>query len=379
LGNRYQLPVYCLSPPINMIEERSDEPDGSDPDSVTADPSTGSGSDPIAGGECQLRLRLSTGRDLRLAVRSTDTVGMMKRRLQNQEGVPAATQRWFFSGRPLTDRLRLDQLNISKDYVVQVILSQRPPPEPVTPPGHTAEASVPAVVEGVSAQPQEPTPTDKTNPLSNLLSREELTPALQGNQITVLVKEMKAGNYSCHLSSSGEHLNYTLILVQLEPDNRTVILEWNSPEEGHIHCSAVNYKGSFHCTWKKTQHRSHAALLLIKASRYLDEISCVVDADGSGIQCQDVDCPYKEENNPIHLTIYMHSYSRLEAYTKSFYLREIGRSFYRNITVCCHISRMHEGILFALSDCMIMFLTILSDFSYSDLLNFLDFICPFSV
>uniref|UniRef100_I3JPN6 Ubiquitin domain containing 2 n=2 Tax=Oreochromis TaxID=8139 RepID=I3JPN6_ORENI len=111
LGNRYQLPVYCLSPPVNMIEERSDEPDG---------------------GECQLRLRLSTGRDLRLAVRSTDTVGIMKRRLQSQEGVPAPTQRWFFSGRPLTDRLRLDQLNISRDYVVQVILSQRPPPEPET-------------------------------------------------------------------------------------------------------------------------------------------------------------------------------------------------------------------------------------------------------
>uniref|UniRef100_A0A3Q3E7Z0 Ubiquitin domain containing 2 n=1 Tax=Labrus bergylta TaxID=56723 RepID=A0A3Q3E7Z0_9LABR len=102
LGNRYQLPVYCLSPPVNMIEEHSEEPDGS-------------------GGECQLRLRLSTGRDLRLAVRSSDTVGMMKRRLQSQEGVPSPTQRWFFSGRPLTDRLRLDQLNISRDYVVQVI------------------------------------------------------------------------------------------------------------------------------------------------------------------------------------------------------------------------------------------------------------------
>ncbi|XP_054907423.1 ubiquitin domain-containing protein 2 [Poeciliopsis prolifica] len=160
LGNRYQLPVYCLSPPVNMIEERSDEPDGSDPDSLTADPSTGSASDPLPGGECQLRLRLSTGRDLRLAVRSTDTVGMMKRRLQNQEAVPAATQRWFFSGRPLTDRLRLDQLNISRDYVVQVILSQRPLPEPVTPPGHTAEASGPAAVEGVSALPQEPTPVE---------------------------------------------------------------------------------------------------------------------------------------------------------------------------------------------------------------------------
>lgn len=161
LGNRYQLPVYCLSPPVNMIEERSDEPDGSDPDSLTADPSTSSASDPISGGECQLRLRLSTGRDLRLAVRSTDTVGMMKRRLQNLEGVPAATQRWFFSGRPLTDRLRLDQLNISRDYVVQVILSQRPPPEPVTPPGHTVDPSGPVVVADTpSALPLEPTPVE---------------------------------------------------------------------------------------------------------------------------------------------------------------------------------------------------------------------------
>lgn len=141
-----------------MIEERSEELDGSDPDSGAADPSTGSASDPASGGECQLRLRLSTGRDLRLAVRSTDTVGMMKRRLQSHEGVPAATQRWFFSGRPLTDRLRLDQLNISRDYVVQVILSQPPPPEPASTPGHTPEASGPA--EGVAALPQEPTPVE---------------------------------------------------------------------------------------------------------------------------------------------------------------------------------------------------------------------------
>ncbi|KAI4813728.1 hypothetical protein KUCAC02_002959 [Chaenocephalus aceratus] len=163
LGNRYQLPVYCLSPPVNMIEERSDEPDGSDPDSGAADPSTGSASEAGSGGECLLRLRLSTGRDLRLVVRSTDTVGMMKRRLLNQEGVPAATQRWFFSGRPLTDRLRLDQLNISRDYVVQVILSQPPQPEPLlTPghtPGHTPEASGPAGEEGAEL-PQEPTPVE---------------------------------------------------------------------------------------------------------------------------------------------------------------------------------------------------------------------------
>uniref|UniRef100_A0A3Q3WHW1 Ubiquitin-like domain-containing protein n=1 Tax=Mola mola TaxID=94237 RepID=A0A3Q3WHW1_MOLML len=142
LGNRYQLPVYCLSPPVNMIEERSEELDGSDPDS----------------GACLLRLRLSTGRDLRLVVRSTDTVGMMKRRLQSHEGVPAATQRWFFSGRPLTDRLRLDQLNISRDYVVQVILSQ--PPEPESTPGHTPEAPGPVAAEAMASLPPEPMPVE---------------------------------------------------------------------------------------------------------------------------------------------------------------------------------------------------------------------------
>lgn len=155
LGNRYQLPVYCLSPPVNMIEERSDEPDGSDPDSSSAaDPSAGSGSEGTSGGECLLRLRLSTGRDLRLAVRCSDTVGAMKRRLQAQEGVAPCTQRWFFSGRPLTDRLRLEQLNISKDYVVQVILSQPPQAEPPQP------SECVATTEGESALPQEPTPVE---------------------------------------------------------------------------------------------------------------------------------------------------------------------------------------------------------------------------
>ncbi|CAL8365421.1 unnamed protein product [Lota lota] len=145
LGNRYQLPVYCLSPPVNMIEERADEPDGSDPDSAAGAPSG-------AGGECLLRLRLSTGRDLRLAVRSADTVGAMKRRLQAQEGVAPAAQRWFFSGRPLTDRLRLDQLNISRDYVVQVILSQLA--APATPP----LGPVPAAGEGPCTEPADHCP-----------------------------------------------------------------------------------------------------------------------------------------------------------------------------------------------------------------------------
>uniref|UniRef100_A0A8C7XPL9 Interleukin 12B n=1 Tax=Oryzias sinensis TaxID=183150 RepID=A0A8C7XPL9_9TELE len=126
---------------------------------------------------------------------------------------------------------------------------------------------------------------------------EEFTPPLEGNQVTVVVKEMDGGNYTCHLGPSKEYLNHTVILVQLDPDNRTVILEKSSPEEDHIHCSAPNYKGN----------------------------PSSLDADGLGVHCQDAACPYKEEQYRISLTVYIHSYALLEAYTKSFYLREIVR------------------------------------------------------
>ncbi|KAK2828181.1 hypothetical protein Q5P01_019215 [Channa striata] len=153
----------------------------------------------------------------------------------------------------------------------------------------------------------------------------ELDPPLQGNQVSVLVEEMDGGNYTCHLGPDGEYLNHTLILIQLEPDNKTVILVEKSPEEGYIHCSASNYKGSFHCSWTKTESRSNAAVLLVKAERHLENILCELSADGSGVHCEDVNCPYKEEQHRITVTIYIHSYSRLEVYTKSFYLREIVR------------------------------------------------------
>ncbi|XP_061105717.1 ubiquitin domain-containing protein 2 isoform X2 [Conger conger] len=124
LGNRYQLPVYCLAPPINMMEERSDS---EAPEALLEVP-------PGAGQECQLRLRLSTGKDLRLAVRSSDSVQHMKRRLQAEEGLAPGSQRWFFSGRPLGDRMTLEELKISRDYVVQVIVSQPPAPAPAPAP-----------------------------------------------------------------------------------------------------------------------------------------------------------------------------------------------------------------------------------------------------
>ncbi|XP_063059854.1 ubiquitin domain-containing protein 2 [Engraulis encrasicolus] len=162
LGNRYQLPVYCLCPPVNMIEEKSGGCGGAGEEELEPLDSSSSGGAGDAlppaseGQECQLRLRLSTGRDLRLSVRTTDTVQQMKRRLQATEGVAAGTQRWFFSGRPLTDKMKLDELKISRDYVVQVIVSQ--------PPQQIQQQSQPSPQPSPKTQPQQPaTPT--TQPL----------------------------------------------------------------------------------------------------------------------------------------------------------------------------------------------------------------------
>ncbi|XP_059586256.1 ubiquitin domain-containing protein 1 [Alligator mississippiensis] len=117
LGNRYQLPVYCLAPPVNLIQER-----GEDEGPEAAEPAPG------ARREFPLKVRLSTGRDVRLGASMADTVGQLKRQLQAREGIEPAWQRWFFSGKLLTDRTRLQDTRLQKDFVVQVIVSQPPPP-----------------------------------------------------------------------------------------------------------------------------------------------------------------------------------------------------------------------------------------------------------
>lgn len=58
----------------------------------------------------------------------------------------------------------------------------------------------------------------------------------------------------------------------------------------------------------------------------MEDIPCELRADGSGIDCQDAHCSYQEEQHRISLSVYIRSHARLEAYTKSFYLREIGKS-----------------------------------------------------
>ncbi|KAG9275328.1 ubiquitin domain-containing protein 1a isoform X1 [Astyanax mexicanus] len=112
LGNRYQLPAYCLAPPVNLILERSDIDVSENAEQQEKKEKE----------EFQLKVRLSTGKDLRLSVSMADSICQLKKQLQVQEDIDAANQRWFFSGKLLTDKTRLQDTKIQKDFVIQVIV-----------------------------------------------------------------------------------------------------------------------------------------------------------------------------------------------------------------------------------------------------------------
>ncbi|XP_063220651.1 ubiquitin domain-containing protein 1 [Bacillus rossius redtenbacheri] len=113
LGARYQVPVYCLSYPINIVKEDS----GRD--------SPAECSEPVDGGtDLVLKLRLSsTCVDVKLPVCSNDSIAMAKKKLQSQEGLEPSRQRWFFGGKLLGDKLRIEEAKVLPGYVVQVIVN----------------------------------------------------------------------------------------------------------------------------------------------------------------------------------------------------------------------------------------------------------------
>lgn len=114
LGSRYQLPHYVLSAPANLIEDISEN---------DAAPNLEASSTP--GVEQSIRFRLSNlGHDIKLQVYSTDTVLKVKKRISEMHvGVDPERQRWFYAGRMLSDKLRIEDAKIPKNHVVQVIVS----------------------------------------------------------------------------------------------------------------------------------------------------------------------------------------------------------------------------------------------------------------
>ncbi|XP_054454152.1 interleukin 12Ba [Anoplopoma fimbria] len=169
--------------------------------------------------------------------------------------------------------------------------------------------------------------------------------AQKGNTYLLDLKEsFGGGNYTCH-SKDGALLNYTEVLIQDdESDTRRILLQTNPGN--YLDCSAKNYNGEFKCSW--TWHKKRVGkVAFIKARRVSqdDETECSVDESGrrwtcsSGqgnfscsvndsrpwISCLDQQhCPYAEERQPIHITVYVRTeHFLVENYSKYFYLSEI--------------------------------------------------------
>lgn len=71
-----------------------------------------------------------------------DTIGHLKKQLQAHYDIDTACQRWFFSGKLLTDKTRLQDIKIQRDYVIQVIINPQAPQARKL--SRTASASPPA-------------------------------------------------------------------------------------------------------------------------------------------------------------------------------------------------------------------------------------------
>ncbi|KAM9803907.1 ubiquitin domain-containing protein 1a [Neosynchiropus ocellatus] len=118
LGNHYQLPVYTLAPPLNLITETSEN--------KASDSTQKQVHAPPCRQEFQLRVRLSSGKDVRLTASMADSIAELKKQLEEVEDIDVSRQRWFFSGKLLTDKTRLQDTKIQKDFVVQVIVNMNP-------------------------------------------------------------------------------------------------------------------------------------------------------------------------------------------------------------------------------------------------------------
>lgn len=116
LGTRYVIPVYCLSYPINLLNESDrDSPDDSSEPVLN----------PEDGKEVRLRVRVSiTGKEVRFYINTLETILSAKKKLHldSKIGEPAR-QRWFYGGRPLSDKTRVGDARVPPGHVIQCIVS----------------------------------------------------------------------------------------------------------------------------------------------------------------------------------------------------------------------------------------------------------------